>query len=199
MHILCEDNRTAPAIASLMSKYYKKLKLVNLGQRLHYKHALEYASKNLLMKTCVIMNSDCYIGQGFEKINQTILQNGTIYALTRHGTKDHILNCSATDMCGPTSTYIGSHDAFIINLVKPIPNKILMKFDFRQNIYGAENAAIYFLQHFGKFIVKNPCRILHIYHNHCIRFDTGESKYISGKHLYLHLKVPSGEAPMSGL
>ena len=168
-----------------------------------YGDAFRYVSEFLLNKTVIIMNADCYIGNGFHKLDINILRKGTIYALTRHETPEAIKKCRVKNFCAAQAKYIGSHDAFVMNLAKPFPRNVLDTLMVRQDIVGIEKFLIFSLRKLLKFTIKNPCHILIIFHNHCTKFRNKQSRLIHGKRfntLYLaNVPLWKTNAPFSGL
>ena len=135
----------------------------NLGHRMLYSDAFRYASEKLQHQNTVIMHSDCYLENGFEKLNPFILRQGVLYALSRH-----VENSSCgNDKC---SNYHGSHDAFVFHLTQTLPEMFLREVQYYPNILGAENVLIHHLKHYATFHVRNPCKILRIIHNHCSEY-----------------------------
>ena len=140
------------------------------------------------------MQADCYIGQGFEYLDKAILGDKTMYFLTRHETPGNVRFCShALEMCGPKSTYIGSHDAYLFRLLVPVPSQLLDKIDFRPNIYGIEQVMMYNVRTYGGYKIKNPCKILQIIHHHCVKSETDSrnSLFLNDERIddYLNLSV----------
>ena len=169
---------------------------------MHYKDAFEFASKHLLHKNTMIMNSDCYVDRGFEQLNETILINKTMYFLTRHETPEKVRLCHTTDFCGEKSKYIGSHDAFLFRFLVPLPSQLLDKIDYRPNLQGIEQVLMFYFTKYGGFKIKNPCRILHIVHHHCAteKDKKASSEYfINGRRVDRYLKIRSVFTPFSGL
>ena len=150
----------------------------------------------------MIMNADCYVDKGFERLDESILNNKVMYALTRHETPENVRLCSARDMCGPTSTYQGSHDAFLFRLLVPLPYELLESIDYRPNIGGIEQVLMFNFRKYAQFNIKNPCKILHIVHHHCsgVRLNL-EERFIQGERIDDHLKIKGkfGLSPFSGL
>ena len=161
--------------------------------------AFEYASLFLQHKTTVIINADCYIGKGFENVERNLLKQRVVYALTRHESPASMRNCNTTDFCGPKAKYIGSHDAFVFHLTSPVPRKVLERIDFRPNIFSIEKVVIYNLRRYGKFIVRNPCRILHIVHNHCSNLRFKKERFVGGNRSRLHKYLKLDRVPLSEL
>ena len=69
IHILCEDPHDVLFVKALNLSMDWKLVFQILGRRMTYKDAFQYASRNLLGKNTIIMNSDNYIHEGFEHKN----------------------------------------------------------------------------------------------------------------------------------
>ena len=179
-----------------------KLNFHFLGRRMRYRDAFQYASNNLLHTNVMIMNADCYVDKGFERLNESILNSKTMYALTRHVTPENKRLCHAQDFCGPTATYFGSHDAFLFRLLVPLPSQLLDSIDFRPNMMGIEQVLIFHFRKYVKFDVKNPCKILHVVHHHCSNVRNQTERLIQGSRVdrYLHLKRGrQNQAPFSGL
>lgn len=183
---------------------HRKVHYYSLNRRMLYGDAFRYVSQFLLNKTAIIMNADCYLGTGFQKVDVKILRKGRIYALTRHEKHRARWNCGVKDLCGARTKYIGSHDAFVIHLVKPLPNIVIDTLMVRQDIVGVEKYVIFVLRVLGKFTVKNPCRTLIIFHNHCTKFrHSKQRRLVHGKRLnILYLANATHTrtiAPFSGL
>ena len=159
---------------------------------MRYKDAFEYASNNLLRRNVMIMNADCYVDKGFEQLNENILNNKTMYALSRHETPENVRLCNARDFCGPTSKNTGSHDAFLFRLLVPLPSQLLDSIDYRPNIAGIEKVLIFYFHKYGRFETKNPCKILHIVHHHCTGLRNKEERSIQGQRIdhYLNITNP---------
>ena len=165
-----------------------------LGRRMRYRDAFQYASDNLLRRNVMIMNADCYVDKGFEQLDESILNNKTMYALTRHETPENVRLCNASDFCGPTATYIGSHDAFLFRLLVPLPSQLLDNIDYRPNILGIEQVLMFNFKKYVQFNVKNPCKILHVVHHHCSNERNETERTINGHGLdrYVNIKTKQG-------
>ena len=83
IHILCEDSHDVLFVKALNLSMDWKLVFQILGRRMTYKDAFQYASRNLLDKNTIIMNSDNYVHEGFEHLDENILADKTMHALTR--------------------------------------------------------------------------------------------------------------------
>lgn len=156
---------------------------------MRYKDAFQYASNHLLHRNVMVMNADCYVDKGFDKLDESILTNKTMYALTRHETPENVRLCNARDFCGSRAEYIGSHDAFLFRLLEPVPSQLLNRIDYRPNIVGIERVLIFNFQKYGGFRIKNPCRILHIVHNHCSRIRNKKERSIQGQRIHRYLNI----------
>lgn len=189
VHILCEKDKDPIFIKAQNLEQDWKLDFIILGRRMHYKDAFEFASKHLIRKNVMVMNSDCYVHRGFEKLDESILSRKTMYALTRHESEENIRLCDATDLCGPKSKFQGSHDGFLFRLLTPVSPWLLDQIDYRPNIGGIEQVLIFNFRKYGGFKIKNPCKILHIVHHHCSGVRNETERVIQGQRIddYLHV------------
>ncbi|XP_022782596.1 uncharacterized protein LOC111323495 [Stylophora pistillata] len=192
VHILCEKGEDPLFIKGQNLEQDWKLDFNILGRRMRYKDAFEFASKRLIRKNAMVLNADCYVHRGFEKLDESILSRKTMYALTRHESAENIRLCNARDFCGPRSKYIGSHDGFLFRLLAPVSPQLLDKIDYRPNIAGIERVLIFNFRKYGGFTVKNPCKILHIVHHHCSRVRNKTERHIQGRRIDRHLNITVG-------
>jgi len=169
VHILSESEHHASYVKSLNLSMAGKLVFQTLGRRVRYKDSFLYASMNLIGKNGMIMNADCYVGKGFEHLDNNILRKKTMYSLTRHGPPAKSGLCSVPDMCGPNYPYQGSHDAWVFRLLSPLPDEVLDHIDYMPHLGGIEQVLMFYFRTSGGFTIKNPCKILHIVHYHCLR------------------------------
>lgn len=174
-----------------------------LGRQMTFKDVFEYASNNLLHKNAMMINADCYIDKGFEKINETILSQKTMYALTRHETPEHVRRCRGRDFCGPNEIYNGAHDAYVFRLLAPVPSQLLAKIDHSIILRGVEQLLMTAFRIYGNYQIRNPCKILHIVHNHCSHHRFPKLYHIEKKRIDVYAglkrKQPMGRAPFSDL
>ena len=201
IHIFSESDTDPGTIKAQSLSEDWKLNFHPLGRRMRYRDAFQYASNNLLRRNVMIMNADCYVDKGFEQLDESILNNKTMYALTRHETPENVRLCNAEDFCGPTATYHGSHDAFLFRLLVPLPSQLLESIDYRPNMMGIEQVLIFKFKKYLQFNVKNPCKILHVVHNHCSNVRNKTERSIHGHRVdsYLHIKRYQGWTAFSSL
>ncbi|XP_068746023.1 uncharacterized protein [Montipora capricornis] len=200
IHILFESQEEKYRIEALRLRMDWKLVFHFLGRRMRYKDAFEYASLVLIRKNAMIMNADNYIDTGFENLDETILGNKTMYALTRHETAENVRLCGVTDFCGQRANYIGSHDAFLFRLLAPLSREFLDKVDYVSNLEGIEQVLMFNLRKYERFTIKNPCRILRIVHQHCVDNRKQTERTIQGKRIDRYLNIyRDHRAPFSGL
>ena len=197
IHILLERDRDRHAIEEQNLPGDWKLIFHFLGRRMYYKDAFEYASNNLLRRNIMVMNADCYVDKGFEQLDESILNRKTMYALTRHETPENVRLCKAEDFCGPKATYMGSHDAFLVRLLEPLPSQLLDSIDYRPNMLGIEQVLIFNFHKYVQFNTKNPCKILYIVHHHCSETRDNTQQTVEGKRLD-HLLGITGNNRLSG-
>ena len=162
-------------------------------------------SNNLLRRNVMIMNADCYVDKGFQRLNVTILNNKTMYALTRHETPVNVRLCNARGFCGPRLHYHGSHNAFLFRLLEPLPSQLLDSIDYRPNIRGIEQVLIFYFKKYVQFNIKNPCKILYIVHHHCSKERDMADRSFRGQRIYHYLHIKRDRitnpflSPFSGL
>ena len=195
IHILCEDAHDVLFVKALNLSMDWKLVFQILGRRMTYKDAFQYASRNLLDKNTIIMNSDNYIHEGFEHLDEKILAEKTMYALTRREIAEEGRKCNYEDYCAVNYTYRGSHDAWVFRLTVPIASDILDKINYPQNYMGIEQVLIFYFKTSERFTVKNPCRILKIVHHHCSDTRVKKDRYINGRRVDVILGIRSDKTP----
>ena len=147
----------------------------------------------------MILHADIYVHQGFEHLNETILSNKTMYFLTRHAMRGNGSLCpheTNEGTCDPKSPYIGSHDALLFRLLKPVSSEVLNKIDYRGNLYGIEQVLMFYLRADEGFKFKNPCKILQIVHCHC-RKSAEKNKFslFQGQRIDNYLKLSRRHKP----
>ena len=98
IHIFLERDTDLYDITALNLTENWKMNFHFLGRRMSYRDAFQYASNNLLRRNVMIMNADCYVDRGFERLDESILNNKIMYALTRHETPENVRLCNARDM-----------------------------------------------------------------------------------------------------
>ena len=195
-HILCEDARDVLFVKALNLFMDWKLVFHILGRRMTYKDAFQYASRNLLGKNTIIMNSDNYVHEGFEHLDGNILANKTMYALTRREIAEEGRKCNFEDFCAVNYSYRGSHDAWVFRLMAPVADDILDKINYPLNLMGIEQVLIFYFKTSEGFTVKNPCRILKIVHHHCKQTTrVTKDRYINGRRIDVILGIRSDKTP----
>lgn len=126
-----------------------------------------------------------------------------MYALTRHETPENVGLCKERDLCGPNAGYIGAHYVFLFRLLTPAPSQLLDKINHSIIMRGIEQVIMTALEDYGNHRIKNPCRILHIVHNHCSQHRFYELYLTEGKRLDVYLGIGSkyraASAPFSDL
>ena len=147
----------------------------------------------------MILHADIYVHQGFEHLNETILSNKTMYFLTRHAMRENGSLCpheANEGTCDPNSRYIGSHDALLFRLLKPVSSEVLNKIDYTGNLYGIEQVLMFYLRAYEGFKFKNPCKILQIVHRHCMKSaEKSHSGLFQGQRIDNYLKLSYRHKP----
>jgi hypothetical protein len=155
-----------------------KLKLHPLHKRMHYKDAIEFANTQLKGNLTIIMNSDCYLGNGFDLIADKSKFDNVVIPLSRWEGPNAWCPDREYKHCLPVST-LGSADAFIF--LSPLPDSINPKdYDYPQNVWGAENKLITALDR-QRVRLLNPCLVVQLIHNHCDQLFRPNPGTVNGK------------------
>ena len=169
--------------------YLKSLALRNSHKMIFHKNdkwptmldQFMFASRYLQGKVVIICHQDNYIGEGWEKVNHTVLtRERLMYALTRHPSPS---NCEGTKIaanCGENSSYVGSHDAFVFYVRELIDRQKLDELDVTPNVSGMENVLIWLFKTRLNYRVLNPCKVLVVHHLHCITIRDIGRKRVNG-------------------
>ena len=167
VHLLAENGTT---LGNFLKKgrlggWFKKIHIHDIGRNARMKDAFQYISNNLLNATVMLVNGDIYLGKGFDRINVTQMSEQKImYALTRHNSPEESCTLNKATC---NELYVGAHDAFMINLVEPIPQAVLKEIDYDMGVWGSENRLMWAFKTLMNFCLLNPCSILTTFHYHC--------------------------------
>ena len=184
VHVLVFRNETITYLRSLNLENSQKLIIHKTNESTTMLQKLVYASKYLQGKTVIICHQDNFIGEGWEQVNHNILKRERLmYALTRHPSPS---KCEATmeaANCGKGFRYVGSHDAFVFYVNAFLTREKLVELNVTPNINGMENVLIWIFETKLNYKVLNPCRVLIVYHIHCISIrDKGRRRInVGGK------------------
>ena len=130
----------------------------------------EYISLHLVGKDAMYANADIYLGDGFDLVDPEVMSHQNImYALSRQvSDKDRCRqkNFYNKDRCRELK-YIGSHDAFLFRLKKPLTEDFLEILKFNLPNLGMERVIMWAFHTKLKYCILNPCRILETFHLHC--------------------------------
>lgn len=169
VHILVLREESINYIQSLDLENSEKLIIHKNDESPTMMHEVVYVTKYLQGKTVIISHQDNYIGEGWEKVNQQTLKTKRLmYAITRHPSP---LKCSATTTaahCGEGYPYMGSHDTFVFYVSTTLPRHKLVEIDVTPNMSGIENVLIWIFKTRFNYKVINPCKVLIVYHSHCV-------------------------------
>ena len=119
-------------------------------------------------------NGDIYLGEGFDRINVTGMSEQKImYALTRHNSpvreKLYVYACN--------KPYVGSHDAYMINLVEPITEAVFKEIDYEMSIWGSENRLMWAFKNLMNFCLLNPGHVPFWKHSITIAPSFAQNEY----------------------
>ena len=184
VHVLVFRNATIAYLRSLNLQNSQKLILHKNNESTTMLQKLMYASNYLQGKTVIICHQDNYIGEGWEHVNHNILKwERLMYALTRHPSPTKCKATMEAANCGEDSSYIGSHDAFVFYVNGFLTREKLVDLDVTPNINGMENVLIWVFQTKLNYRILNPCKVLIVYHSHCLSIrDKGRRRInVGGK------------------
>jgi len=163
IHILLEDEKALEELKlEGIDITNNKLNIVRFYKRMNYKDAFEYANKFLNDKVVIVLHTDIYLTNGFEKITKDNLKN-KIYALARTNNVDgkntgrgiHIKKIQ-----NKKGNYCCTFDGWCF--LSPLKNSIIENSNHQQNVWGAENKLIYiFKTNNYKVITPNSLKLVH--------------------------------------
>ena len=183
MHVLYYYPEVATYITRLRLNNSQKL-VLHLTQRDPTVDInLDYIQKYLKNKTVILLHQDNVLGEGWEKVNFTMMRSTRLmYPLTRHyGTVNDSCDAVRAGSCNPGHKYIGSHDAFVFDSSHKFEKAMLNELKFIPSSNGMENVFIWYVRDKLGFKVLNPCLVLKIYHMHCIPIrEKGRKRYNTG-------------------
>ena len=169
VHTLVFREETINYLQSLNLENSQKLIIHKNEESPTMLHEFMYASKYLQGKMVIISHQDNYIGEGWQKVDHVVLKKGHLmYALTRHPSPS---KCSATVTaanCGGDYPYMGSHDTFVFYVNGSLARHKLVEIDVTPNMSGIENVLIWIFKTRFNYRVLNPCKVLIVYHSHCV-------------------------------
>ena len=181
VHVLVLRNETISYLQSLNLQNSQKLVIHKNDVSPTMLQKLMYASSYLKKKTVILSHQDNYIGEGFEKVNHDVLKGERLmYALTRHASPSKCFGTMASAHCGEGYPYLGSHDIFIYYVNESLTYDKLVELDVTPNLNGMENVLIWIFQTRLAYRVINPCKVLIVYHTHCVPIRDGGRKRING-------------------
>lgn len=134
-------------------------------------NTMMYISKCLQNKIVLKIHQDNRIGRGFEKINRDVLiYSKLMYALTRQPSKELCYHSWGQANCA-VGKYVGSHDAFMFHVKDDYTDEdldYLKSTKAEAHELGMENIFLWVFMHILKYEILNPCKILHVHHEHCV-------------------------------
>ena len=191
VHVLVFGEETITYLDSLKLANSHKLRLHSNGKWPTILDQLMYASKYLQGKMVVMCHQDNYIGKGWEKVNHTLLMRKRLmYALTRHPAPSMCPGSATSFNCRENNTYVGSHDAFVFYVRRPIDRKAFIELDVTPNLNLMENALMWIFKKRLHYTILNPCKVLIVHHMHCIAIREAKRKNIKAYKKGMYLRVP---------
>ena len=169
VHVLVFRNETITYLRSLNLENSQNLIIHKTNESTTMLQKFAYASKYLQGKTVIICHQDNFIGEEWEQVSHNILKRKRLmYALTRHPSPSKCKATMEAANCGKGFRYMGSHDAFVFYVNGPLPLHELVELNVTPNLSGMENILIWIFETKLNYKVLNPCKVLIVYHIHCI-------------------------------
>ena len=165
MHVLCETEEASGFYQAVANEFAHKAHFTVVGHQPTYKEMVEYVKKTFVEKEIVcIMNGDIFFNSDKDHILiEKHLRPNYLFSLTRHEISDPGHKTHNLETC-PFTGNGGSSDTFIF--YTPVPEKLdTSKFDFRQNLFGAENVFMKAWVDAG-YEIWNPCDDIITLHLH---------------------------------
>ena len=171
VHVLVREREAVNFLKRINLISGEKMIIQLTDEPVTMKQQLQYASNCLKNEIVAISHQDNKFGQGWEKLKpEILLTKKIVYALTRHTALN--IACQGSDgspNCNPGSRYVESHDTFVFGVTsKFMPSELRIFDSVTPNLNGMENVLIWSFQKLG-YKVMNPCRLLHVHHQHCVK------------------------------
>eukprot|EP00794_Sanderia_malayensis_P015030 gene15030-16580_t len=188
VHMLVYRQETIDYLRHLDLTNSDKLILHKADESPTMKQEIAYATKYLTGKLVLITHQDNYIKDekgGWDKVDRDMMKRKRLmYALTRHQQPSRCPGASTSAHCDGQHPYIGSHDTFVfyVNSKVPIEDHQLVELDVTPNTSGIENVLLWIFRKRLGYRVTNPCKVLIMYHNHCLPIrDSGRQRINTDK------------------
>lgn len=164
LHVFCEDQAAFDYYSKLAEPFGDKVVFQVVGHQPTYKEFMDYCVRVFPVNEIVcIMNGDIYFrSERDHELIRSHLRPNILFALTRHEITDESHSICSLATCPFTAG--GSCDTFIFQT--PVhANLDLSTFNFRQNIFGAENVFMKAWHDVG-YTISNPCSDIITLHLH---------------------------------
>jgi hypothetical protein len=199
IHLLT-TNSTDTQVRFMEFTNNSKLVIYEVERLNNTRNVFEYVSRNLLGKDAMIVNADIYLAAGFDKIDAAVMdQQNIMYAISRHLAPERDVTCGkekkdyrSRDMCQDYK-FVGSHDAFLFRLHKPLTEEFLQHMDFPYPNPGMEGRMMWSFMNVLKYCVLNPCSILKIFHYHCSHLRSHLHRNHLDRREHYTLRGPTGK------
>ena len=181
VHVLAFHEEAITYLQSLELRNSQKLVIHKNDRWPTMLDQIMYASNYLQGKIAVISHQDNYLGEGWDKVDGTVLKKERLmYALTRHPSPSKCKETVNSAHC-EEGFFMGSHDVFVFYVNGIIDSQELVEMDVTPNIFGMENRLLWIFQSKLKYRILNPCKVLVVHHNHCVGMrETGRKRIYDG-------------------
>ena len=173
VYVFVNEKETARYLHDLPLQNSDKLFIVVANEDASLQVQFLFISSCLTGKLVAITNQDNNLGNYWDRKGswpQILRRKRIMYALTRHSSKSP--NCSWSNLpssCEEGRTYLGSHDTFLFHVkARWIPESLTQIKGITSNMPFMENRIISMFRTKFNYTVLNPCKVLRVYHNHCV-------------------------------
>lgn len=173
VYVFVNEKVTAKYLHALPLQNSQKLVIVLANQDASLLVQFVYISSCLKGRLVAMTNQDNNIGSDWEQKgswSKILRRKHIMYALTRHSSKTP--NCSWSNLpssCEEGRTYLGSHDTFLFYVrTRWTPESLAQVKGITSNMPFMENRIISMFKTKMNYTVLNPCKVLRVYHNHCV-------------------------------
>ena len=173
IYVFVNEKETAMYLQHLPLQNSDKLVIVVANEDIPLQVQFLFISSCLTGKLVAMTNQDNNLDNYWESRGswpQILRRKRIMYALTRHSSETP--NCSWSNLpssCEDGRTYLGSHDTFLFHVkIRWTVESLDQIKGITSNMPFMENRIISMFRTKFNYTVLNPCKVLRVYHNHCV-------------------------------
>lgn len=186
--ILYNDTSTESYINGLDLENRHKMILIKVPGRVGLERAWHYINRNLIGKVVCMINAGITLGDGVKHINIPLFKKDNIsLALTKTYRHDDACSDSAMEYdgaersCTGDDTNISNIDAFIFSMKQRLLPESFQYLSSKLDLLAHESVLVSFLRDKLNYNVWNPCKLIHVYQEHCDNIEANNAPNDSDK------------------